>query len=149
MGILTRIAGRRTYLDVNVFIYALEAHPTYLAVVSELFAAIDGGKVYAVTSELSLAESLVKPYTDGRADLQAVYTNAIAPAPFLDVVQVSREILINAARIPATRGIRLPDAIHLATAGLSQCGVFLTNDRGIPSSDGLEVLRLADFIANE
>ena len=66
MGILDRIAGRRTYLDVNLFIYALEGHPQYLSVVTDLFDAIDRGSLQAVTSELSLAEALVKPRADGR-----------------------------------------------------------------------------------
>ena len=52
MGIIDKIAGRRTYLDVNVFIYALEAHPGYLRLVTEIFQAIDHGQISAVTSEL-------------------------------------------------------------------------------------------------
>ena len=55
MGTITeKIDRRRTYVDVNVFIYAVEAHSQYLVPVSELFDGIDRGDVLAVTSELSL-----------------------------------------------------------------------------------------------
>lgn len=145
MGIVERIAERLTYLDVNVFIYALEGHPQYLAVVSELFAAIDRGTVRAVTSELSLAEALVKPFMDRREDLQAVYMKAIAPAPFLEVLPVSRDVLIEAARTRSNHGVRLPDSIHLATARQGGCGVFLTNDLNIPAA-GIEIIRLSDLL---
>ena len=145
MGILEKIAGRRTYLDVNVFIYALEGHPQYLSVVQELFGAIDRGDIRAVTSELSLAEALVKPLAEGRTDLQDLYARAIAPAPFLDVVPVTREVLIEAARIRARDSARLPDAIHLATAIQSRCQIVLTNDTRIRAAASLELVQLSQF----
>ena len=148
MGIIDKIAGRRTYLDVNVFIYALEAHPGYLRLVTEIFQAIDHGQISAVTSELSLAEALVKPCIDKRDDLQAVYKSTIAPAPCLDVPPVSREILIESARVRAQSNLRLPDAVHMATARLSGCQVFLTNDLSVRAVDGIEIVRLADFASD-
>ena len=148
MGILDKIAGRRTYLDVNVFIYALEAHPRYLGLVTEIFQAIDHGQFTAVTSELSLAEALVKPCMDKRDDLQAVYKSTIAPAPYLDVPSVSREILIESAMVRVQINLRLPDAVHMATACLARCQVFLTNDLTIRPVDGIEIVRLVDFVDN-
>ena len=64
MGLMQRIAGNRVYLDTNLFIYALEGFPEYADRISELFAAVDRGVLSAVTSELTLAESLVKPFMD-------------------------------------------------------------------------------------
>jgi predicted nucleic acid-binding protein len=149
VGIIEQIAKRRTYLDVNIFIYALEAHPQYLKIVSELFAAIDHGDVRAVTSELSLGEALVKPFMDQRPDLQAAYAQAIASTSSLEVAPISRDVLIRAALIRAEHRTRLPDAIHLATAQLSACGAFVTNDSHIPAVSGLEILQLSDLSARE
>jgi predicted nucleic acid-binding protein len=145
VGILEKIAGRRTYLDVNLFIYALESHPDYLAVVTELFEAIDRGTVSAVTSELSLAEALVKPCLDKRDDLQTIYKSAIAPSSGLDVPPISREILIDSAEIRAQVKLRLPDAMHMATARRTGCQVFLTNDLALRPIEGIEIIHLADF----
>ncbi len=57
----------RVYLDTNIFIYALEGYPTFRAVLTTLFAALDRGDLVAVTSELTLAEALVKPLLDHHA----------------------------------------------------------------------------------
>ena len=64
MGIVENIQGSRIYLDTNVFIYALEAYPEYELSLNSLFSAIDSGKLTAVTSELTLAEVLIKPMID-------------------------------------------------------------------------------------
>ncbi|MFH0958320.1 MAG: hypothetical protein V1897_06415 [Pseudomonadota bacterium] len=61
MGIMDVIKGERIYLDTNIIIYPLEGYPECASSLATLFAAIDEGKLSAVTSELTLAESLVKP----------------------------------------------------------------------------------------
>ena len=45
------IKGERIYLDTNIFIYALEAYPAYVSTLTSLFAAIDEGKITAVTNQ--------------------------------------------------------------------------------------------------
>jgi predicted nucleic acid-binding protein len=54
------ITGQPVYLDANVFIYALEAYPEFIAAITELFSLIDSGKLYAVTSQLTLEPQLPK-----------------------------------------------------------------------------------------
>lgn len=144
MGSVSRIAGRKAYLDVNVFIYALEGFPEFDGVLEELFAAIDKAAVKAVTSELSLAEALIKPFQTGNVQHQAVYDFAIRNRKAFEVVPVSRSILVEAARLCATTGLKLPDAIHVTTALQSGCSVFLTNDEGI-KHPGLERILLSEF----
>lgn len=61
MGIVQALAGERAYLDSNVFIYLLEGYADYAPVLTELFQQFDEGRLQAVTSELTLAETLVKP----------------------------------------------------------------------------------------
>ncbi|MBW4540209.1 MAG: hypothetical protein KME43_13830 [Myxacorys chilensis ATA2-1-KO14] len=67
MGILNAIQGNQVYLDTNIWIYALEAFPAYVQEPTTLFQAIDQGNLLAVTSELSLAEILVKPIQNQNA----------------------------------------------------------------------------------
>ena len=68
MGIMDDIKGEQIYLDTNIFIYALEAYPEYVSILTSVFAAIDKGQVKAVTSELTLAEVLIKPMMDDNED---------------------------------------------------------------------------------
>lgn len=72
MGLIEEIRGKNIYLDTNVFIYALEGYSEYALVLSTLFAAVDQGVIQAFTSELSLAESLVKPMMDNNHALIAL-----------------------------------------------------------------------------
>lgn len=64
----------------------------------------------------------------------------------MSVTPVDREVLIEAARLRALHRVTLPDAVHLATASIHGCAVFLTNDRRIRAVPGLEVVYLADAL---
>ena len=64
MGLVSLCEGRLVYLDTNVFIYALEGYPAFAEPLAALFRGIDNGTCRAVTSELTLAEVLVKPIKD-------------------------------------------------------------------------------------
>ena len=80
MGILNAIRGTLLYLDTNVFIYALEGYLAYVEELTVLFSSIDQRTLQAVTSHLTLAETLVQPFmTDDRAR-QALYEQAIRPS---------------------------------------------------------------------
>lgn len=147
MGILTAIQGNRIYLDANIWIYALEAYPDFAASLSELFQAIDRGGLNAVTSELSLAEALVKPISDQNVPRQIEYRQAISSRRNLRVIPVQRTILIEAARLRATGNLKLPDAIHVATASITQCTTFLTNDQGLRSVTEVPVIILSQSIS--
>lgn len=111
----------RLYLDTNIFIYALEGFPEYVDEIKRLFDAIDHKVFKGVTSELTLSEVLVKPSIDQNHELKAVYLEAIRTSDVLEVVPISREVLIEAANLRAFTRMKLPDAIHAATARLTGC----------------------------
>jgi predicted nucleic acid-binding protein len=129
--------GRRLYLDANVFVYIVEGFEMYKEALGALLRDMDEGRVVAITSELTLAEVLVKPIQTGRADLVRAYETMISPGRGREIMPVSRDILREAARLRASTSLRLPDAIHVATAKLSNCHSVITNDAGIRDSGGL------------
>ncbi len=148
MGVTEFLHGTRIYLDANVFIYALEAYTPFVEWLGELFDAIDSGELQAATSELALAETLVKPVVDGDTALQQVYKDAFQTTDSLYVAPVSRAILIEAAVLRAKTGtLKLPDAIHVATARANQCQTFLTNDKNLKSIPDMRVMLLSDVVA--
>lgn len=148
MVLLNAIQGKIFYLDTNIFIYAIEGYPDFVDELSQLFDNIDSGNFKAFTSELTLAEVLVKPLMDGNLEIQAVYQQALQSSEVLEVVVVSRDVLIEAARLRAVANLRLPDAIHGATAILSGCETFLTNDRRLAALPDIEVVVLSDVMDN-
>lgn len=146
MGVGEIPQGQRVYLDTNVFIYALEAYADFIKPLTALFARLDDGSLQAVTSELTLAEVLVKPLLDNNVELQAVYEAALHSSPALGVMPVSREVLVQAARLRASHTrLRLPDAIHAATARVYACSVFITNDKYLTDLPDITVLLLSDL----
>jgi len=144
--ILNTIWGERVYLDTNVFIYAIEGYPEFVDELNEFFDSIDAGNLRAFTSELTLAEVLVRPLRDANLEIQTAYQQALQSSEGLEVVPVSRDVLIEAARLRAVANLRLPDAIHGATAILTGCETFLTNDRRLAAVPGVEVVLLSEVI---
>jgi predicted nucleic acid-binding protein len=63
------LLGRSVYLDTNVFVYAVEGFARHRAFIPELFREFEAGHASAVTSELTLAEALVKPLEIDRQDI--------------------------------------------------------------------------------
>lgn len=101
----------------------------YAAAIEKLFDLIGERTISAFTSELTLAEALTKPLEAGRHDLVEIYEEMLTPSEWLSVWPVERRILIEAATLQAQLGLRLPDAIHVATAVASGCSALLSNDR--------------------
>ncbi len=145
MGALKELFGQRIYLDANLFIYALEAIEPWTARMQALFSALDRGDCAAVTSELTVAECLVKPLEMSRQDMVQAYLGVLQPRRALDVVPVDRAILIEAARLRAVARVKLPDAIHGATAFHCRCDTLLTNDPDFRRIPGLRASFLSEL----
>ncbi|AKH99723.1 putative nucleic acid-binding protein, contains PIN domain [Hoeflea sp. IMCC20628] len=138
MGSLGMAKNRRTYLDTNALISILEKADELDSAQEELVKQINDGQLEAVTSELTLAECLVKPITDRDEALIRAYLSLLAAeSKFLRVAAISRDIILEAARVRAGTGIKLPDAIHVATAKISQCEVFVSNDRRLATATAM------------
>lgn len=121
---------RRVYLDTNVFIALVEDEDEARAsLLSDLICSqpSDEAPVFC-TSEVSLAETLVKPLRLQREAVIQRYEETIRPSFWLDVVPVAREVLYDAAVIRSQFKLKLPDAIHLSSAYAAGCTHFLTRD---------------------
>jgi len=99
---------------------------------------LDAVGALLVTSELSRLECLTGPRRLGRRDDEE-NLNEFFDRVF--VLGVNAEVFDLAATIRATsRSFRTPDAIHLATAQLSQADLFLTADRRLKSFKEVRVV---------
>lgn len=138
------------YLDANVFIMAFEQAGARSDHAWWIFEAIEGGEIVGATSEITLAEILVKPTERGALDLAAAYDKMIVSGPNFEVLQVRRDILTAAARIRAVRpSIRLPDAVHIASAIAMECTYFVTEDRRMKAPDGMTMLSVTPFTIDD
>ena len=123
------------YLDTNVFIEMYETRSVASTLIWDTVGNAKVSGVHFISSELTLAEILVKPIKSAHSskNWQQVidYRQALSDKPgFQKIVPVTSDILYSAASIRAlTKGVKLPDAIHLATAIIHKCNFFLSNDR--------------------
>jgi len=145
MGALSALAGTKIYLDANIFIYAVEGLAPFAARLAALFTRFNSGTLHAVTSDLTVAEVLVKPMRDGNTALRDTFAQMLRTSKSLTMAAVSRGILEQAAALRATSSLKLPDAIHAATAMDHRCTTFLANDRLFSAVPMLPVLHLSDL----
>ena len=134
------------YFDTNIFIYAIDGHEEYQDLLQNIFEYIAENKMLVVTSELTLAECLVKPMRDKNKEAIAQYTNHIKTSKLLKVKAVSRNILISSADTRNKLGLKLPDAIHMATAIEQECKTFITNDRKLTAPKGMKRIYIKDLL---
>jgi predicted nucleic acid-binding protein len=135
--------GSPVYLDTNIWIYALEGFAPFAATLTTLFARIDAGELVAVTSDLTLAEVLVKPLHTRQAELQQVYLDTLQSGQTLTMAPITRAVLIEAARLRAQHAsLKLPDAIHAATAMAHSAPTFISNDARFGAVSGLTAIVL-------
>ncbi len=149
MGRLREVLqGKKVYLDANVFIYTLEGVEPWANLLTDVFSGLTTGEFSAVTSSLSLSECLVLPFKQKNKDLVLAYREALLPSRYLTAPSIDDMILISAANIRAQTGLKLPDAIHTATALTQGCTAFLTNDAGFRRVSDIPLFLLSDWASS-
>jgi predicted nucleic acid-binding protein len=137
------VSGPRIYLDANVFIAAYETRGARSDHAWWILRAIETGEFAAVTSELTLAEVLVGPFSEGDDELAGHYRDIFVSEGGFVVTPVERDVLVEAAMLrTASRSLKLPDAIHVATARLTGCPCIVSDDRRLPVAPGVSVVQL-------
>jgi len=128
MGPLKMPTTGSVYVDACVLIYAVEKVPPYCTLLQPLWDAARLGHCLICTSELTLAEVLVKPLREGDALMRDLFRETILASEGTDPIPVTRSVLEKAAEIRAIAGLRTPDAIHVASAQSAGCSCLVTND---------------------
>lgn len=147
MGLIREIGAGPLALDTVAFIYFIEEHPRFLPALDPVFAAIDSGRLRAVTSILTLLEVLVIPYRASNVSLAERYEQVLTRSRGLHLIDIDRGQLRAAAQLRAVHAaLRTPDAFQVSAALSGGCSAFLTNDRDLPLVPGLRILQLRDFL---
>ena len=128
---MTSPSPANVYLDANIIIDLIEGFEPYRARLEQLATAIETEQIVIVTSELSLADALVKPMKVQNAKSTSEYVFLLSGSSVMRMVPVGRDILMRSAEIRAAHGGKLADAIHVASAEIAGCKFFLTRDEGV------------------
>jgi len=145
VGLIADLGRGPVGLDTAVFIYFIEEHPRFLPVVAPVFAAVASSRLPAITSGITLLETLVIPYRSGNTTLAARYETLLTKSRGIRFRDLDRPLLRSAAQLRAVFSIRTPDALQLAAALSGGCSVYLTNDRSLPPIPGLAILQVSDY----
>jgi predicted nucleic acid-binding protein len=133
------------YLDTNVFVHAFEGADEWASHARAILDFLSDGFCRPVTSELTLAELVAGCDLGDSAELTLTYSTLITDSLRLRVVPVERPILLAAARIETEgRRLRLPDAIHAASAIAADCPFVVSNDADFDRVKAFRRLPIAD-----
>jgi predicted nucleic acid-binding protein len=130
--------GRLVYVDSAPFIYFMEKNQAYEKPLDAFFSLMSRGEVQAITSAMTLAEVLVKPYQHKQWTLAQKYELIFEGTPELTLVSVDSEVGRLAAELRASYALLTPDAIHMATAVVHGADFFLTNDSDFRKVDPMD-----------
>jgi predicted nucleic acid-binding protein len=133
-------------LDTSVVIYAVEANPKYLALVSHVLHWLRTPNRRALTSTITMTEALVRPYRLGDLPLVKEFHALLVTYPNLHWIEPTLKIADVAAQIRAEHNLRTPDAIQAATAIVADASAFISNDPIFRRIKSLDVLILDEML---
>lgn len=136
------LRGKRVYFDTNIFIYILENHSEFGETCLSVVQSGADKELDGYSGDLVLAELLVKPLKDNNARAVKAVKDLFTEETRIELLPHTRSAFITAAHLRANHKIKLPDALHLATAIENHIEIFLTNDRDIPRVPEITVMTL-------
>ena len=145
MDLIRALGSGPVALDTAVFIYFVEENSRFLPLVEPVFEAIDREALPAITSALTLLETLVVPLRANDRALAGRYQALLTRSRGLRMIDLDSSLMRTAAEIRAMTRASTPDALQLAGALRGGAVTFLTNDRRLPEIPSLEILQLSDF----
>jgi predicted nucleic acid-binding protein len=134
------------YVDANCVIYSVEKVPPYHTLLEPLWHTVAKGELIALSSELTVCETLVRPIRDRNRELETAFRRFLIGTREFRLVPISLATLEHAARIRAETGLKTPDAIHAATALEVGAALLLTSDSALRRVPGLAVSFLPELV---
>ena len=128
-------ARGRLVIDSAPIICVLEDHPAFAPRFMPVIERAEAGDYELVVTTTTLAEVLVGPLRRGDESLAREYRDTLTSPPAWHIVDLTAEIAYRAARIRARTGLRLPDAVQVATAIETASLGLLTHDRDFSALD--------------
>jgi len=130
-------AGALILVDSAPIIYTLEAHPKLATRYQRLFQRHADGELALAVTTVTIAEVLTGPFKAGEETLAKRYRAALET---WTLVAFDADIAEGAARLRGTYGLKLPDAIQLASALAINADALVTHDRDFSRVRGVRVL---------
>lgn len=138
---MEQVDRARLYLDTNVFIYFLDEGSGWAAGARRLLEFGQRDQATLVSGDAVVAEVMVGIYRLADPGVTR-RTESLLSADFLTVFPHDGDTFLQAARIRASAGGHLIDALHVATAMAAGCDAIVSHDARMPRLPEMPVLRL-------
>lgn len=139
---------KKVFIDTAPFIYYIEKnedYPLYYDKVKHFFSNGYNNNITFVSSVITMAEYFVYPY---RIEEQS-YINMfykLVDTLGITIMEVNAETAMKAAQIRANyQAFKGMDSLQLATACLSDCDLFLTNDKQLKQFQEIKCITIDDL----
>lgn len=133
---------KKVFFDTNPVIHYIEDEDNYGKKMTRFMD--DYAEASFVTSMVTVAEYLTGSFRNSDGDKETAFKDLIYDYKF-EVISVDWEVAEEAARIRGRyKGFKTMDALQLASAKLSGCDIFISNDKQLKQYDEVKV-----FIVDE
>lgn len=133
---------KKVYVDSCIYIYLFEGTTAFSEIASETFKKLNENNTTIVGSPLILSELLRTEKLKDDMEKREIIKEKFLTTPNLEIIDFSLPIADLAASISVKYKLSLADAIHLATAIIDRCEVFITNDKRIKKLKEIKVLQI-------
>lgn len=139
---------KRVFIDTAPIIYYLENNAQYKDVIKRFFTDCLGNNIQIVTSALTIEEYLVFPYSSGKMEFADNFKRFIEYIG-IEVVNINSAIAEHGAEIRSRyKYFKAMDALQIATAIVSGCDMFFTNDKQLRPEKELPCITMDDLLAD-
>jgi predicted nucleic acid-binding protein len=135
----------KLFLDTAPVIYYVQGVAPFFPQVDRVFHQIESGSVMANTSPVTLGECLVYPLRLGDAALQQNFVDLLTNSEGISLIDIDMEVGQHAAEIRVRYGLKLPDAMQVASAIASGCDAFLTNDAQLKRITEVKIIVVSEL----
>ena len=130
---------KRIFLDTNPIIYYLQHNTEFGETVKAFLIAMRKERAQFVSSDITIEEYCVYPYREKNTALIDSFDQFVSLSE-MEIVHTSEVIAKKAAQIRAEfTAFKAMDALQLATAVISGCDCFLTNDKQLQQFTEIKV----------
>lgn len=139
---------KKVFVDTAPFIYFIEKdinNPQYYDRVKKFFQYGYENNRKFVSSVITLEEYYVFPYRSKKDILIEIF-NRLVTTMDIDILEVDQQIAKKAAQIRAQyKGFKAMDALQLASAYISGCDLFLTNDKQLRQYEEIRCITIDEL----
>lgn len=136
---------KRVFVDTAPIIYYLENSSLYMDFIKKFFAKCIEEDIQVVTSAITVEEYLVFPYSSGQMELVDNFKRFIEYMN-IEVVDIDSVIAEQGAKIRGRyKNFKAMDALQIATAVVSGCDMFFTNDKQLRQEKELPCMTMDDL----